>query len=1074
MSSGKYRVLFLIISLFLLQINIVVAGTTGKISGRILDKETGEALIGVNVIIKGSSLGAATDIDGYFAILSIPPGVHTIIASMVGYSVITVNDVRVLIDQTTPIDLQMTPQSIEAAAVDVVAERNVIKKDVSTSVTSVQTEEIQSLPVSSIDQVVGLQAGVEDGMVIRGGTADQLLLQVDGVTQRDPRNNSPMSTVALTSIEEVAVEKGGFNAEYGQVQSGVINIIGKEGSASKYSGAIQAKVSPPAPKSFGESVYDPNSMWNRPYLDPAVCWTGTTNGNWDYYTQKQYPSFAGWNAVSQSLLASNNPALYLSPAACQREWEWEHRRRPETNQPDYNIDASLGGPVPSISSLLGNLRFFTSFVLNREMFLIPLTRDDYKEFNWSVKVNSDINKDMKLMLTANTGKYYTTAMNNPEENFNTPTVFGIASPSAYYPTAYFTSDPITFAQMLADQRDCKIYSDGWYSGVEVGNVTLGAKFTHVITPTTFYEVSLEHVNRQYNVGHIADRDTAKIYEVVPGYYVDEAPYGFSASSTNSPITGMFLGGHSGEIIDSTVVNSYTAKFDLTSQVNKSNMVKFGVEFNTYDLKLNYEEVEPGYGSFKDVNSDYKPFQFATYLQDKIEMYGFIANVGLRMDVDDPNTEWAAVSEWDKAFYGSAYSPDSSYVEQKAKVQVNFSPRLGISFPITENSKLYFNYGHFEQLPAYDQIFRIGRGSDNSLSFIGDPNLLQERTIAYELGYDHVLFNYYLLQIQAYYRDISNMQGYTNYSSNLNSIGYTEANSNNYADILGFELTLRKTEGDWLRGFATYTYQVITNGSFGETAVTDDPAEQRAIDENTQSQYQQRPIPQPHARMSLTFITPKDFGPSYSGVRPLDNWSLNILADWRAGQWMNYNPNEAPDNLNVPNVQCSDYFNMDLRINKSFSFSKFTVMLFMEVRNLLNIKRLSGKGFYDTDDQIAYFNSLHLPASDAYDNIPGNDRIGDYRPNGVAFQPIEQTGNYQNLAPTDIHYTANGQSAIYYNTPTGQYWRYNPMSNQWSQVPSGEMQTILNKKAYIDMPNDDSVNFLDPRQFFFGVNLSFNF
>ena len=199
MSSGKYRVLFLIISLFLLQINIVVAGTTGKISGRILDKETGEALIGVNVIIKGSSLGAATDIDGYFAILSIPPGVHTIIASMVGYSVITVNDVRVLIDQTTPIDLQMTPQSIEAAAVDVVAERNVIKKDVSTSVTSVQTEEIQSLPVSSIDQVVGLQAGVEDGMVIRGGTADQLLLQVDGVTQRDPRNNSPMSTVALTS-----------------------------------------------------------------------------------------------------------------------------------------------------------------------------------------------------------------------------------------------------------------------------------------------------------------------------------------------------------------------------------------------------------------------------------------------------------------------------------------------------------------------------------------------------------------------------------------------------------------------------------------------------------------------------------------------------------------------------------------------------------------------------------------------------------------------------------------------------------------------------------------------------------
>jgi hypothetical protein len=150
------------------------------------------------------------------------------------------------------------------------------------------------------------------------------------------------------------------------------------------------------------------------------------------------------------------------------------------------------------------------------------------------------------------------------------------------------------------------------------------------------------------------------------------------------------------------------------------------------------------------------------------------------------------------------------------------------------------------------------------------------------------------------------------------------------------------------------------------------------------------------------------------------------------------------------------------------------MVFMEIRNLFNIKRLSGKGFYDGFDQQFYFQSLHLPASSAYDNIAGNDRIGDYRPNGVAFQPIEQTNNYQ--SETNIRYTTNGQSAIYYNKPDKTYWRYDPAntSNHWSQVPSGEMQKILDDKAYIDMPNDDSVNFLDPRQIFFGVNLSFNF
>ena len=1063
MSSGKYQIPIYFVLLVLLLANICFAGTTGKIAGRILDKENGEPLIGVSVIIKGSSLGAATDIEGYYAILNVPPGVHTAVASMVGYSAVTVSEIHVLIDQTATIDISMAPQAIEAAAVDVVAERNVIKKDVSTSVASVQSEEIQSLPVSSVDQIVGLQAGVEDGMVIRGGSADELLLQVDGVTQRDPRNNNPISTVALTSIDEVSVEKGGFNAEYGQVQSGVINIVGKEGSVNNYFGAVQAKYSPPSPKNFGTSVYDPNSMWNRPYLDPAVCWTGTSNGSWDYYTQRQFPTFEGWNAVSARLLKDDNPANDLSPAAAQRVWEWEHRRRPETNQPDYNIDASFGGPVPLISSSLGNLRFFTSYTLNREMFLIPLTRDDFKEYNWSMKVNSDINKDMKLMLTATTGKFYTAGMNT-EENLNTPNTFGIAYAATYNPTTYFNT-PISIAQMLGDQRDAKIYSDGWYSAAAVNHLTLAARFTHILNATTFYEVSLEHVNRQYQAGPIAGRDTSKIYEIVPGYFVDEAPYGYSASTLNSSISGMFLGGHTGELIDSSVVNSYTAKFDLTSQVNKSNMVKFGVEFNAYDLKLDYKQVVPGYGGLNAVNEDWKPYQLAAYIQDKIEMYGFIANAGIRMDVSNPNTNWVSVDAFDKAYYSSDYNGSTVYPTQKAKTQVYFSPRLGISHPITENSKLYFNYGHFEQLPSYQEIFRIGRGADNSMSNFGDPNLVQAKTVAYELGYDHVLFKYYLLQIQAYYRDISDLQAYTNYTSGLKGIGYTLATNNNYADTRGFEVTLRKSEGDWVRGFATYTYQVTTNGAFGETAINDDPAVQRQIDQNTQSVYQQRPVPQPRARTSITFITPKDIGPHLFGIKPLDDWSFNVLGDWRAGAWLNYNPNGSTEFQNVPNVQMVDYFNVDLRLNKTFNFKKINVMLFMQVSNVFNFKRLSGKGFYDGFDQQFYFTSLHLPASSAYDNIPGNDRIGDYRPNGVSFQPIEQTGNYS--AETNIRPTA-----IYYNTPTKQYMRY--VNNAWSEVPSAEMQKILDNKAYIDMPNDDSVNFLDLRQIFFGVNLSFNF
>jgi hypothetical protein len=215
---------------------------------------------------------------------------------------------------------------------------------------------------------------------------------------------------------------------------------------------------------------------------------------------------------------------------------------------------------------------------------------------------------------------------------------------------------------------------------------------------------------------------------------------------------------------------------------------------------------------------------------------------------------------------------------------------------------------------------------------------------------------------------------------------------------------------------------------------------------------------------LTFITPKDIGPRFFGLKPLDDWSLNVLGDWRAGAWANYNPNGAAEFQNIPNVQLVDYFNVDIRLNKTFSFKNVNIMLFMQVSNVFNIKRLSGKGFYDGFDQQFYFTSLHLPESSAYDNIPGDDRIGDYRPNGVQFQPIEQTGNY--AAETNIRPTA-----IYYNTPTKQYMRY--ANNSWSEVPAAEIQKILDDKAYIDMPNDESVNFLNPRQIFFGVNLSFN-
>ncbi len=1062
MQFNCYRI-FLCIILFMLMIHSqMYAGITGKIAGRVIDKDTGTPLPGVNVLIKGTYLGGATDLDGYFTILNVPPGIHIVEASMVGYATVTLNEVRVYIDQTTPINIDMTTESLEMDAVVIIAERNVIKKDVSSSVVAIEPEEIAMLPVSSIDAIVGLQAGVEEGLVVRGGGADELLLQVDGVTLRDPRNNQPISSVPLSSIQEVSIERGGFNAEYGEVRSGLINIVSREGELDKYYASVQLKYSPATPKHFGISVYDPESMWNKPYLDDDVCWTGTDNGAWDQYTQNQYPDFQGWNEVSEVLMTDSDPSNDLSPAGAQKVWQWERRRRPSI-EPDYVIDASLGGPVPFISKKLGNLRFFSSFRYEKEMLLIPLSRDDYVDYTGSIKINSDISRDLKLQITGSFGKNYNVAVNETDRQFDDPS-WGINGVQHWSPTNYMRT-PYKIAEMTNETRAARIFTESWYSHAEVSHLALASKLTNFVNPTTFYEISLEYLNRDYLTGPLEERDYTKKYEVVPGYYVDEAPFGFDEGQVGG-IAGMFFGGHSAQIRDSSNLSSYSLKADLTSQITKEHLIKVGIQFSYYDLNLDYGAIRKAYDFYNYVKEEWNPYRFSLYLQDKVEMLGFIANLGVRMDYSNPNTSWVDVDPYDPAFYSSGYSEDIEYDKKDAKADLSFSPRLGISHPVTENSKLYFNFGHFKQMPAYEEIYRLGRSSNGAMQNAGDPTLEQAKTVAYQLGYDHALFNEYLFQVAAFYNDISNVEVKQQVTSELNNIGYFRATNNGYEDIRGFELTLRKNRGRWIRGFANYTHQVITRGQFDRPHIDDDPSTQKELDDNTATLYQQKPVPEPYANLNLTFLTPSDFGPEWIGVKPLSDWSVNLLGEWRAGEHVTYKTKPLRDVIN--NVQLVDYTNFDLRVNKTFRFESISVMFYMEIWNLFNQKRLSGAGFYDiVVDQDGYFTSLHLPKSNAYDNIPGDDRIGDYRKKGVEYQPIEAVGDI-------TAFTNPNSRAIYYDRQSGNYYKFTDVDALiFEEVDNKTMNKILDDKAYIDMPNNTSFNFLNPRQIFYGINISFN-
>ncbi len=206
------------------------AGTTGKIVGAAVDAQTGEPLPGVNIIVEGTTFGAATDVDGTYIILGIPPGVYNLRASMIGYQDVVVSNVRVNVDKTTRIDFRMRETALELEeTIEVVAERPLVRRDLTSTETNIGSDVIESLPVENFTDVVNLQAGVIEGH-FRGGRLGEVVYMIDGIPVNDVYSGEFAVEVENNAIQELNVISGTFNAEYGQAMSGVVNIVTKEGT----------------------------------------------------------------------------------------------------------------------------------------------------------------------------------------------------------------------------------------------------------------------------------------------------------------------------------------------------------------------------------------------------------------------------------------------------------------------------------------------------------------------------------------------------------------------------------------------------------------------------------------------------------------------------------------------------------------------------------------------------------------------------------------------------------------------------------------------------------------------------
>ena len=833
---------------------------TGKIAGRVTDSNTGETLIGINILIEGTSTGAATDIDGRYVINNVDPGAYTLIFSGVGYQRKLITNVRVNTGFTTQIDVDLPVEAIGLETIVVEAVKPLIRKDLTSSHTVIDNTQIAALPVESIDQLLSLQAGITKGaggeLHIRGGRTTEIAYNVNGVSAVNPFDFGRTVQISPQAIKELSVVSGTFNAEYGNALSGIVNTVTKEGG-NKYSGSVS------------------------------------------YYTG--------------DYISSNKNIFFniddISPI---------------NNQV---VEATFGGPVPFASN---NLTFFLSGRYNNDKGYL------YGQRQHTIYDSVARDKfDPRIITLSQTGDNKIISM-NPSIDLNT--------------TAKVTFRPITTLRISYDviysQSEFQFYNhnykfnpDANFNRFEWGLIN-SLELRHAVSNTTFYSLKGSYSIYDFKryLFPLLDQ-SGKAVSFRPGMNLDnlQADLRYQPSHKNNRLTP-YTFNSGGTLNEHFYQRSNTAevRFDITSQLTKEHDVKFGFSYKWDEMDFQNFSVlrdsiryvtpfisKPDSGTH-DLYSR-SPRQFSGYIQDKMEFTSMIINAGLRIDYFDSRFFYAP----------DLNSPNTDFQDAEAKISV--SPRLGISFPITDRGIIHFSYGHFYQLPPYRFLYSNPRFRGFTTNEVfGNANLNPEKTVSYEMGLQQQLSESVAFNVTGFYKDVRDLLALQQIRVST-SVTYQKYINKDYGNIKGitFSLSKRKLPSDLLGASVDYTFQVAEGN--------DTDANSFFLDLSSGRQSEKVPVPlawdQSHTLNGVV---------TFGGDR---DWMITVVGTMGTG--LPYSPQLFEQQILLkPNSGRKPLqTNVDLLMEKSFEFQSIMLTLFVKVFNLFDT--LKERFVYDDTGRATY-------------------------------------------------------------------------------------------------------------------------
>ncbi len=978
--------IFLILLLIFIFIgeNSISAATTGKISGRIYDTETKQPLAGVNVLIEGTTMGAAANANGEYFILNVPPGKYTVIATMMGYETLRQQEVLVQIGLTTTLNFNLNQTAIEGKEVVVIAGRPVIQTDVASSQTILQGSEIKALPVSNFKEVLDKQLGIRSvdmrGLFIRGQRQNYVSLTVDGMETRDNIDDQIYTRFNPDELEQVEINAGGFDVAYGNASAGIITLVTKEGGK-KYFGTFDYRQSIPARKHFGLPLKD---YWDKYFLE------GWSDSEWD---------------MRAFMVPSRGPygGFKNRPEMLKEYYRWVMRDEATKygHKSDLVLSTTFGGPIP----FLKNTSLFASYRREKNYYVYPGPIDHFFDQNAMAKVTTHLTPNMKLSFNF---RYIESIGANTHDKYRSEDVRDL---SEIDPKA---SDQVRY-QMEGVEQVARA-GFGWpYTGHMATSTRFynqyGLTFTHTLSSRTFYEVKLmANYFRSFAGPSSYLRDTTATktfvdpedpdYTVTLGGPYAMAPIGFWPIEFSDPL-GMTMGSTDGSC-EQNYARDITLKANLTSQIDKINQINIGLQYTYYDIKKEENWLSP-----PDRDDIWKwhvfPQTFAFWASDKLEFQGMVLDLGVRGDLRVPD-EWLDIVNhpWDWHWSTvSAVHPDSnmSGPRYNPPLKLALTPRLKISHPIGEDAKIFFNWGHYYQDPPFDRQYRyFRRGAaleGNGMSQFGTPELPYIKSVQYEIGYEHNVFDIFRIATSGYYKDVSNliidrvgMDGKPRVEEPvLAEPDYRIDMPARYLSSQGFELRLEKRVGRFWTAWLNFNYEAYTRGVFGYEIFYEDTT-QRPEPWDYREENVKR-APESRFNFGLDIHTPGLFGPRVLGFHPLADMNLNFLLWWRQQPAESYNPFQLTGVYEPrDNIRWKPHWALNMAFNKRFEFDKFiTPVLYVEVYNLLNTKNMFRGIFYENDASLNQYLDAVKEAGDKPGERP--DLVGEI----IGNQPLMNKAGY---------------------------------------------------------------------------------